>query len=58
MLTGTFVAGALVDLHPSAPFAVAAACLALTFAVGLRFVRVGRPAGVTILQKGLANAAR
>ncbi len=37
MLSGTLGAGALVDWHPAAPFVLAAGCLAVTFAVGLRF---------------------
>jgi hypothetical protein len=32
----------LVDRHPAAPFVLAATCLALTLAVGLRFA-AGRP---------------
>jgi MFS family permease len=37
MLSGTLAAGALVDRHAAAPFALAGACLAVTLAVGLRF---------------------
>jgi MFS family permease len=37
MLTGTLAAGALIDWRPSAPFALAAACLVVAFGVGLRF---------------------
>jgi MFS family permease len=44
MLTGTVAAGALIDWHPAAPFTLAAGCLAVTFAVGLRFPRIGTPA--------------
>ena len=41
MLSGTLAAGALIDWHPVAPFALAAACLAVTVAVGLRFRQRG-----------------
>jgi MFS family permease len=42
MLSGTLAAGALVDRHPAAPFALAGACLAVTLAVGLRFPHLQR----------------
>jgi MFS family permease len=41
MLSGSFLAGALVDVHPAAPFGVAAACLALTAWIGWRFGQSG-----------------
>jgi len=39
MLSGSFIAGGLLDLHPALPFAVASACLLLTLLIGLRFAR-------------------
>jgi fucose permease len=47
MLTGTVAAGVLIDWHPAAPFTLAAGCLAVTFAVGLRFPRIGAPVAET-----------
>ncbi|MGH2355698.1 MAG: MFS transporter [Chloroflexota bacterium] len=52
MLSGTLAAGALVDLHPSAPFVLAAACLVVTLAVGLRFGR-SIPSGVSSVSSAL-----
>jgi MFS family permease len=43
MLTGTLAAGILIDRHPAAPFVLAAVCLAITLAVGLRFTRLPLP---------------
>jgi MFS family permease len=44
MLSGTIAAGALVDLHASAPFILALICLAVTLAVGLAFASQATPA--------------
>jgi hypothetical protein len=40
MLTGTTAAGALVEVHPAAPFALALVCLLVTLAAAVRFARL------------------
>jgi MFS family permease len=43
MLSGTFGAGALIDVHPALPFLLAIACLVVTFLIGRRFARMPLP---------------
>jgi MFS family permease len=40
MLSGTLAAGVLIELHPAAPFVLAAGCLAVSVVVGVRFARL------------------